>query len=49
MDFIKEFTQFLINRKRFWLIPLVLILFLLSLIIVLSSSSALSPLIYSLF
>ena len=49
MDFFKELAQFLITRKRFWLIPLMLILLILSVIIVLSSSSALSPFIYSLF
>jgi len=49
MEFLKEFLQFLIARKKFWLIPLIAILLLLSVVIAVTSSSALSPFIYSLF
>lgn len=48
-DFIKEFCSFLIHRKKYWLIPFVVILLLLSLLIVLSQGSALAPFIYSVF
>ena len=47
MEFLKEFLQFLKAEKRYWLIPLVAILLLLSVIIVASQGSALAPFIYS--
>ena len=49
MDFLKEFWQFLRERKKYWLIPLLLILLLFSLLIVLTQGSALAPFIYSIF
>lgn len=49
MNFLKEFFGFLKTRKKYWLIPLVIILLLLSLIIVLTQGSALAPFIYSIF
>lgn len=49
MAFIKEFFQFLRVRKRYWLIPLILILLLLSLLIVATQGTALAPFIYSIF
>lgn len=49
MEFLKEFLQFLKAEKRYWLIPLVAILLLLSIIIVASQGSALAPFINSIF
>lgn len=49
MEFLKEFLAFLKQRKKYWLIPLISILLLLSLLIVLTQGSALAPFIYSLF
>lgn len=49
MEFLKEFLQFLKAEKRYWLIPLIAILLLLSVIIVASQGSALAPFIYSIF
>ena len=49
MEFIKEFWAFLRQRKKYWLIPLISILLLLSILIVLTQGSALSPFIYSIF
>lgn len=48
-EFFKEFWDFVKTRKKFWLIPTVAILLLLSLVIVLSQGSALAPFIYSIF
>lgn len=45
----KEIFQYLMLNKKFWLIPLVILLLILSLIIVFAGSSALSPFIYTLF
>ncbi len=45
----REFYQYIRERKKLWLLPLVLILLLLSGIITLTAGSALAPFIYSLF
>lgn len=44
-----EFLQFLRHRKKWWLIPVVVVLVLLGLLLVLSEGSALAPFIYTLF
>lgn len=48
-EFIREFFRFLVERNKYWLIPLVVILLLLSLLVVLSQGTALAPFIYSIF
>lgn len=45
----KELFQFLLSKKKFWLIPVIVVLLLLGFIIVFAGSSALSPFIYTLF
>lgn len=49
IEFIKEFFGFLVSNKKFWLIPIVIILLLLSFVTVLSQGTALAPFIYSIF
>tara|TARA_B110000014_G_C19864497_1_gene447708 strand:+ start:69 stop:218 length:150 start_codon:yes stop_codon:yes gene_type:complete len=49
MSFIKEFFEFLKTRKKFWLYPIIIILFIFGGLIVLSQGSALAPFIYTLF
>ena len=49
MEFLKDFLLFLKTRKKFWLLPLIIILLLLGLLTVFSSGSALAPFIYTLF
>jgi competence protein ComGC len=49
MDFLKDLWTFFKERKKFWLIPIVLVLLLLGVLIVLSSGSAIAPFIYTLF
>lgn len=44
-----EFWQFLRRRKKYWLLPIVLMLLLLGLVIVLTANSALAPFIYTVF
>lgn len=46
---VKNLWQFMIERKKFWLFPLVFILTLLGLLIVFTQGSALAPFIYTLF
>ena len=43
-----ELFKYLIVRKKYWLIPVVVVLFLIGFLIVFASSSALSPFIYTL-
>jgi len=44
-----EFWQFLKHRKKYWLMPIVIMLMLLGLLLVLTANSALAPFIYTLF
>ncbi len=46
---VKEFWEFLKFRKRYWLLPIIVMLGLLSAIIVLTEGSAVAPFIYTLF
>ncbi|APU67049.1 MAG: DUF5989 family protein [Bacteroidota bacterium] len=49
MEFVKEFFLFLKERKKWWLLPLILIFIILGAFIFLTNGSALAPFIYSLF
>jgi hypothetical protein len=49
MSFIKEFCEFLKVRKKYWLIPIIIVLVIFGGLIVLSQGSAVAPFIYSIF
>ena len=49
MSIIAEFFSFLLERKKYWLMPVVLILLLLGSLIVLTEGTAIAPFIYALF
>ncbi len=49
MQILREFIGFLAHRKKYWLMPIILILFLFGLIIVTSQGSVLTPFIYTMF
>ena len=49
MDFLRDMWAFIQERKKFWLIPIILVLVLLGVIIVLGGSSAIAPFVYTLF
>jgi len=49
MDFLKDLWQFMRERKKFWLVPLILVLLLLGILIVFGGSSAMAPFVYTLF
>ena len=49
MDFIKELWQFMKIRKKFWLLPIILLMLLLGALIVLAQGTAIAPFIYTLF
>ena len=46
---IKEFWEFLRVRKKWWLAPIIIFLFLLGALIIFSESTAVAPFIYTLF
>jgi len=46
---LSEFWEFLKHRKKYWLLPIVLVLFLFGALIVFTESSAVAPFIYALF
>ena len=48
-SFIAEFWEFLKIRKRFWLLPIVIVLVALSALVVFTESSVIAPFIYALF
>ena len=49
MDFIKEFFEFIKIRKKYWLIPTLLVLVIFGGMIILSQGSAIAPFIYTIF
>ncbi|MBE9527110.1 MAG: hypothetical protein IME94_09080 [Proteobacteria bacterium] len=49
MSFLKELWGFMKARKKFWLLPIIIIMLLLGALIVLAQGSAVAPFIYTLF
>ena len=49
MDFLKDLFSFIVERKKFWLVPLIVVLLLFGVLIVLTSRTAIAPFIYTLF
>ena len=49
IDFLKEFWEFLNERKKYWLLPIIVVLALFGILIVLSQGSAVAPFIYTIF
>jgi hypothetical protein len=49
MTFIKELWAFMRERKKYWMIPILIMMALLGALVVLSQGSAVAPFIYTLF
>jgi len=49
METLKELFQFLWKKKKFWLVPVILIILIIGILIILSSGSAVAPFIYPIF
>jgi hypothetical protein len=49
MSFLKEFFEFLIERKKYWLLPIIIVLALFGGLIILTQGSAVAPFIYTVF
>lgn len=49
MSFLKEFIKFLMVRKKFWLLPILLFLLIFGALFVLTQGTAVAPFIYTIF
>jgi hypothetical protein len=49
MEFLKDMLQYLMERKKWWLMPLLLVFLILGALLVLAPGSVVAPFIYSLF
>ena len=49
MEFIKEFCEFLKIRKKYWLLPIIIVLVIFGGLIILTQGSAVAPFIYTIF
>lgn len=49
LDILNDLWAFMMERKKFWLAPIIFVLLLLGGLVVLSQGSAIAPFIYTLF
>ena len=49
MEFIKDMCLFILERRNFWLAPVIIALLLLGILIVLSAGSPSAPFVYAVF
>lgn len=49
VDFLKEFWDYMKKRKKFWLLPIILMLLVVGALLVLTEGSVIAPFIYALF
>ncbi len=49
MGAFKDLWKFMLERRKFWLAPVIIVLLLLGMIIIFGGSSAIAPFIYTLF
>ena len=49
ISFLKEFLEFLLERKKYWLLPIIIVLAIFGILIVLTQGTAIAPFIYTIF
>lgn len=49
LSFVQELWAFVVARKRFWLLPVILMMVLFGALLILAQGSAVAPFIYTLF
>jgi Family of unknown function (DUF5989) len=49
MGFLRELMEFLLARKKYWLIPVVLVMVMVGGLLVLSHGTAFAPFVYTIF
>ena len=48
-SFVRDLFSFMRDRKKWWLLPIIIMLILVGVLVIFGSSSSLSPFIYALF
>ena len=49
IDFLNEFWAFIRERKKYWMVPLLLMMMILGILLVFAEGTAVAPFIYALF
>jgi len=49
MSFIIELLRFFIERKKYWLLPIIIFLLIFGALVILTQGTAISPIIYTIF
>jgi uncharacterized protein DUF5989 len=49
MSFLREFLRFMFARKKYWLVPVFMIMLLVGGLVVMSKGSVIAPFIYAIF
>lgn len=49
MEFIEDFVKFLLHRKKWWLIPIIIALALVGILLIFAEGSAIAPFVYPIF
>jgi Family of unknown function (DUF5989) len=49
MSFLYEFARFMVARKKYWLVPVFLVMLLVAGVVVMTKGSVVAPLIYTIF
>jgi competence protein ComGC len=49
LDFFSEFWAFLKERKKFWLLPILIVIMIFGVLVVATQGSAIAPFIYTIF
>ena len=49
IDFVKELLSFLNQRKKLWLIPIIIIMILMGSLLIIAQGSVVAPFIYTIF
>ena len=49
MDFVREFWRFMRVRKKFWMLPLILVMIIFGGLVILAKGTAVAPFIYTIF
>tara|TARA_Y100000768_G_C23839215_1_gene615305 strand:- start:434 stop:583 length:150 start_codon:yes stop_codon:yes gene_type:complete len=49
MSFLKEIIKFILNRKKYWLIPILIFLLIFGGLFVITQGTAVAPFIYTIF
>jgi hypothetical protein len=49
MSFLRDMWSFMRDRKKYWLVPIIIVILLFGLLIVFGGGSAMAPFIYTLF